>query len=226
LSQLSLDGCCGDLRMFVVSVPILDLHSFSNSFFVRSGEEYIVSAVATNYPTITRLRLDDDYDSSATLLKFVECCRFIEEISFCETSGNDLKLNHSDIEAIASLPRLKSLNINCHIADDDVSALSRCRGLKHLILGRESIDLTNILPYIGGNLVSLDYNSSTSIMGTVNVIVEHCPNLQILDLRWIGREDANTAVAVDSLKRGLKQLSKLKLNHKTVRLGTDWEGYR
>jgi hypothetical protein len=221
LSQLSLEWCRGDLRMFVVSVPIPNLRSFGNFYWF--GNRDISMSVAINYPTIERLLLSDDYDSSATLLKFVECCRGIEELSFF---SDEMKLTRSDIEAIASLPRLKSLNIRCRIAEDAVSALSRCRGLKHLALGRESFDLTSILPNIGRRLVSLDYVSSTSIMGTVNFIVEHCLNLQILDLRWIEREDANRAVAVDSLKRGLKQLSKLKLNHKSVRLGTDWEGYR
>jgi hypothetical protein len=98
--------------MFVVSVPILNLQSFSNSFFGEIGGEDIVSIIATNYPTIKRLRLSDDYDSSSTLLKFVECCREIEKIFFHESSGDDiLYLKRSDIEAIASLPRLKSLNI-------------------------------------------------------------------------------------------------------------------
>jgi hypothetical protein len=88
LYQLSLERCRGDLRMFVVSVPILNLHSFSNLFFGEIGEEEIVSTIATNYPTIKRLHLDDNYDSSTTLLKFVECCRNIEEIFFRESSGD------------------------------------------------------------------------------------------------------------------------------------------
>jgi hypothetical protein len=225
LSQLSLIDCKGDLRMFVVSVPIHNLHSFSNKFFGVIGGEEIVSTIATNYPTIKKVYLEDQYSSFVTLLKFAEFCRDIEELSFVDWSG-DVELKRSDIEAIASLPRLKSLNIDFEIADNAVSALSRFRGLKHLALCYGSFDLTNILPTIGKPLLSLVYNSSNSIMGTVNVIVEHCPNLQILDLRWIGREDANKAVAVDSLKRGLKQSRILKLNHKSVRLGTDWEGYR
>jgi hypothetical protein len=207
--------------MFVVSVPIPNLRSFGNVYW--NGDNDIVQAVAINYPTIKRLSLYEFYNSSATLLKFVECCRDIEDLFF---DSDSVELKRSDIEVIASLPLLRSLNINSGITDDDVSALSRCRGLKHLALGCGSIDLTSTLPAIGRSLVSLDYVSSTSIMGTVNVIGEHCTNLQILDLRWIEREDANTAVAVDSLKRGLKQLRKLNLNHKSVRLGTDWEGYR
>jgi hypothetical protein len=222
LSQLSLLRCKGDLRMFVVYVPIPNLRSFVNVYW--NGNSDILSTVATNYSSIKRLSLRDIYTSSATLLKFVECCRDIKELSFSNYGGVELQL--SDIEAIASLPLLKSLNIQCRIAEDAVSALSRCRGLRYLNLVRGSFDLTSILPNIGRSLVSLDYISSTSIMGTVNVIVEHCPNLQILDFGWIEREDANTAVAVDSLKRGLKQLARLKMNGKSIRLGTDCEGYR
>jgi hypothetical protein len=221
LSQLNLDNCQGDLRMFVVSVPILNLHSFCNTCWY--GNEDIVSAVAISYPTIKRLRLEDTYDSSATLLKFVECCRGIEDLFFF---SDHTELTRSDIEAIASLPRLKSLNIRCRIAEDDVSALSRCRGLKHLAYGRGSIDLNDILPNIGRNLISLQYISSISIQKAIDEIVEHCPNLQILDIGSIGRDDGMIAAAVDSLKRGLKRLSMLKVNWMSVRLGTDWEGYK
>jgi hypothetical protein len=249
LSQLSLRGCGGDLRMFVVSVPILNLHSFSNLLFGEIGGEDIVSIIATNYPTIKRLRLSDSYNSSTTLLKFVEFCRYIEEISFSESSGryfwklerSDIeaiaslprlkslswpgrdiwKLKKSDIEAIASLPHLKSLNIDCWIENDDaLSALSRCKGLKHLTLVDGVFDLSHILPVIGKNLVSLDYTSSTAFLETVDAVVEHCPNLQILDL---GDEELD---AVDLLKGGLKKLVKLNFNGDSVRLGTDWEGYR
>jgi Leucine-rich repeat (LRR) protein len=206
--------------MFVVSVPILKLHSFSNLFWHGYSSRDIVQAVAINYHTIKRLHLDDYYDSSTTLLKFVECCRDIEELSF--TDNRDiLYLKRSDIEAIASLPRLKSLNIDCWIENDDaVSALSRCKGLKHLALVDGVFDLSHILPVIGKNLVSLDYTSSTAFLETVDAIVENCPNLQMLDLE---NEELD---AVDLLKGGLKKLAKLNVNGGSVRLGTDWKGYR
>jgi hypothetical protein len=224
LSRLSIVECRGDLRMFVVSVPIPNLRSFCNERFRNSGEEDIVSAVAISYPTIKRLHLNDAYDSSVTLLKFVECCRDIEELSFVDWSG-DVELKRSDIEAIASLPRLKLLNTNCRITDDAVSVLSRCKGLKHLTLGWVSFDLNNIIPTIGRNLVSLDYTSSTPILETARIIVEKCQNLHLLDL---GCEELNaraTSAAVDLLKGGLKKLSKLKVDRTLVRLGTYWEGY-
>jgi hypothetical protein len=227
LSQLSLDGCQGDLRMFVVSVPILNLHSFSNVYFGVEGDEDIVQAVAINYHTIKRLHLDDNYDSSTTLLKFVECCRDIEEIFFHESSGDDiLYLKRSDIEAIASLPRLKSLYLKCGISNNEVSALSRCRGLKHLALCYESFDLTNIFPSIGKPLLGLEYTSSTPLLETVDSIIEHCPNLQMIEMGFDWAEEEMKSVGVDSLKKGLKKLSKLKVGNEHVRLGTDWKGYR
>jgi hypothetical protein len=219
LSQLSLEECRGDLRMFVVYVPIPNLISFSNLYW--DGDSDIVSAVAINYPTITSLRLDDDYTSSVSLLKFIECCREIEELSYRDCSGRDvLELKRSDIEVITSLPRLKSLNINCRFTDNAVSVLSRCRGLKYLALGGGSIDLTSILPNIGRNLLSLEVNSSNPC--SFNAIIEQCPNLHMLNLRWRGLD---TSEFVNSFKRRLKKLEKLKLGGMDVRVGTDWEGY-
>jgi hypothetical protein len=228
LSQLSLEECRRDLRMFVVYVPILNLLSFSIVSFGLEGDEYIVSAVAISCPMIKRLSLSDFYNSSATLLKFVECCRDIEEISFCESSGDDiLYLKRSDIEAIASLPRLKSLNIKCHVADDGIDALSRCKGLRHLALWPGSFALKDIFPSIGRNLVSLEYTSSDPILETIDSIIEHCPNLQMIEMRfvWAEEEEEMKLVGVDSLKEGLKKLSKLKIGKESVRLGTDWKGY-
>jgi hypothetical protein len=223
LFQLSLDGCRGDLRMFVVSVPIHNLHSFNNGCFGETAvDSDIVSAVAINYPSIKRLRLDDLFNSSATIIKFVQCCRDIEDLFL---NVDEMELTRSDIEAIASLPRLKSLNINCEIASGAVSALSRCRGLKHLAVdGFESFDLISILTSVR-NLVSLECIFSTPFMEAIDAIIEHCPNLQMLNLGYgelgVEKKDA----AVDLLKGGLKNLSKLTLNKVSVRLGTDWKGY-
>jgi hypothetical protein len=80
LSQLSLLRCKGDLRMFVVSVPIPNLRSFVNVYW--NGKIDIDSAVAIDYHSIKRLRLYTRFNSSATLLKFVEVCRGIEDLSF------------------------------------------------------------------------------------------------------------------------------------------------
>jgi hypothetical protein len=232
LSQLSLQWGRGDLSMFVELVQIPELRSFINRYW--DGDSDIVSAIAIVYPTIKRLRLEDSYNSSATLLKFAECCREIEELSYCDCSGS---LERRDIEAIASLPLLKSLNIDCEIADDAFFTLSRCQRLRHLILETDSFDLNVILHSIGRNLVSLEYNTFTPFLEAIDAIVEHCPNLQMLNLGYdeFGVEKKDAA---DLLKGGLKNLSKLifkrgskkmvrlKMNGKSVRLGTDWEGYR
>jgi hypothetical protein len=134
LSQLSLCFCEGDLRMFVVSVPILNLHSFSNLYWHGNSSRDIVSTVAVNYTTIKILKLDDWFNTSTvTLLKFVEFCCAIEELQLIDGSIR-LELKFSDIEAIASLPRLKTLTIDCRIEEVGISALSRCKGLKHLAI--------------------------------------------------------------------------------------------
>jgi hypothetical protein len=240
-SQLSLVRCKGDLQMFVERVPTRNLLSFSNVSFGEELEDVDnLSVIAINYPTIKRLNLGDCYASSSTLLKFVECCRGITELSY-RNGYVGKELNRSDIEAIASLPRLKFLRLDCEIASDAISALSRCRGLKHLnivnvrsglpllshlIVG--SFDLSTIIPAIGRKIVSLEYNPSTPILETANDIVEYCPNLQNLVLRGgieSELENDEKSVVVDLLKGRLKKLEKLKFEGDVVRLGTDWEGY-
>jgi hypothetical protein len=143
-------------------------------------------------------------------------------------------LNLSYLSDIVSLPRLKSLNFNCRVAKDAISTLSRCRGLKHLALRHGSFDLNKLLPTIGRKLASLEYTSSTPFLETVEAIVEHCPNLQMLDLGCEEFAAETKAAAVDLIKGGLNKLSKLKMFKKlsklkvdvmTVRLGTEWEGY-
>jgi hypothetical protein len=104
------------------------------------------------YPTIKRLFLSYSYNSSATLLKFVDCCRYIEVLS---------------------------LKIDCFCHEDAIDALPLCRGLKHLYLYRGAYDLNHILPTIGRNLVSLEYDPSED---AAEYIVEYCPKLEMLYL--------------------------------------------
>jgi hypothetical protein len=217
LSQLSLLLCRGDLRMFVVSVPILNLLSFSiDSFGETIKENNMCLDVALNCPMIKRLYLDDYYTNSTTLLKIVESCRDIEELSFV---SDDIGLIQSDFEAFASLPRLKSLYIDCRIVGDGVTGLSRCRGLKHLALLRGSFALTSIFTSIGRKFVSLKYTTSNPYLETVYSIIEHCPNIQILDLDQDAKDKA-AAGPVDLLKEKLKMLTNLKIGKESVRLGT------
>jgi hypothetical protein len=96
-------------------------------------------------------------------------------------------------------------------------SLSRCRRLARLALRRGSFDLTNILTFFGRNFVSLEYTPSNPFLETVNVIVKHCPILQMLDL---GDEELD---AVDFLKGGVNKLSKLKVYGVSVRPGIYWE---
>jgi hypothetical protein len=73
-----------------------------------------------------------------------------------------------------------------------------------------------VLSAIGRNLIRLELMRPSKEV--VDGIIEHCPNLQYLELDRIMEGLAG------SLKNGLKRLAKLKLNHMSVRLGTDWEG--
>jgi hypothetical protein len=71
-----------------------------------------------------------------------------------------------------------------------------------------------ILPTIGRTLISLEYASSIPIQEI----------LQMFDFGFEERSIEKKDVAVDLLKGGLMKLSKLKVNRRFVRLGTDWEG--
>jgi hypothetical protein len=200
-----------------------NLLSFSNVYWSGLDED-IVSTVEISYSTIKRLHLDDYYNSSDILLKFVKCCRDIEELSF---RSPGVTLSRSDIIAIASLPRLNKMRIDCWITRDAIAALSRCRGLQHLALPVGPVELNSILPSIGRNLVSLEYDTWSPCLDTVNEIIEYCPNVRMLDLHLLAlkEEEMKAAAVGDLLKRGLKMLTKLKVNRDYIRLGTDWALY-
>jgi hypothetical protein len=79
----------------------------------------------------------------------------------------------------------------------------------------------SILSAIRRNLVRLDLLVSSKEV--VEGIVEHCQNLQYLKLGF--KNEDETEALVEELKNGLKKLSILMVNGKSIRLGTDWEGY-
>jgi hypothetical protein len=223
LRQLSFVRCRGDIRMFVeiTSIPNLRILEY---WSVRKAaeEDEIVSSFASSYRTLTSVKLLAKFDSSASLLKVVECCRDLEMIVFDDRRGR-LILQRSDILTISSLPRLKCLKIygGGGIAEDADSALSRCRGLKSLKFPFLIDPYT--LSAIGKNLVSLElWNPSK---GVVDRIVESCPNLQYLVLERVWVEEDDLPGLKQTLKEGLKSLCKLKVNGESVHLGTDWEGY-
>jgi hypothetical protein len=215
LMQLDLIDCRGDIRMFVENTPIPNLE-FIRYASSREAEEEdeIIAAFALNYHTLVNVKLIVNFDSSASLLKIVECCRDLMRLVFADDGGG-LILERSDMLAIASLPRLKYLGIRCRLEDDALSALLRCKGMKELRI--PSLTDPSILAAIGRNLVRL--NLWIPSKEVVDGIVDHCPNLQYLEL------DGVNEGLVGTIKNGLTKLAKLKMNGKSVRLGTDWEGY-
>jgi hypothetical protein len=141
---------------------------FRSRFFEVDIE--IVNAIASNYRTIVNLDLRTCYTSSSNILKIVECIPLIEHLVFTNFLGTDLE--RSDIEALASLPRLKFEIDDLYVMPDDIiPSLSLLNGLKHLEI-RWSEELANILPSIGRNLVSLNVRSATA--ETWLGIVENC----------------------------------------------------
>jgi hypothetical protein len=214
LNQLDLINCRGDIRMFVENTPIPNL-GFIRYASRREAveEEEIIAAIATNYRTLVNVKLIVMFESTASLLKIVQCCRDLERLEFGD-KGN-LKLKRSDILAVASLPRLKSLGIRCRLEDNSLSALVRCKGLKELRVN-PLVDRA-IIAAIGRNLIRLELRRPNKEV--VDGIFDHCPNHQYLELDGVNKG------LVGTIKNGLTKLAKLKMNGKSVRLGTDWEGY-
>jgi hypothetical protein len=216
LRQHDLFGCRGNIRMFVENTPIPKLRCLAYQSNLNTDNE-IVILFASNCRELTRVRLSARFDSSASLLKVVECCRSLESLAYSNLAG-ELTLERSDILAISSLPRLKSLGLGCMVASDTYSALVRCRGLKAIRIPF-LVDPTALL-VIGRGLISLCLGRPSKEV--VDGIVEHCPNLQYLELRKTEMGDEGKEVLVGSIKNGLKKLAKLKINEDG--LGTDWEG--
>jgi hypothetical protein len=130
--------------------------------------------------------------------------------------GGALLLSHSDI---LSLRRLKSLDIDCEVEDDAVSSLASYKSLKRLRV--VDWDLIEVLPAIGGNLISLEIGVASN--AELELIFEYCSNMQCLE---IGEIDVDVEEeSVDAIKNGLVKLAKLKVNGVSIRLGTDWKGY-
>jgi hypothetical protein len=88
--------------------------------------------------------------------------------------------------------------------------------------------LSDILSSIGRGLVVLEYSPEKPNLDVADMIVKNCPILQILEINedegFEAEEECWTAIE-NRLKGGLKKLAKLKVNRKSIKLGTDWEGY-
>jgi hypothetical protein len=108
--------------------------------------------------------------------------------------------------------------IGCRVASEAFSALAKVKVLKKLVI-QYLVDPA-VLPAIGRNLVRQVLPGASREV--VDGILEHCPNLQYLELYCdVLDEDAEEMEKfVGLFKNGLKRL-----NDKTIRLGTDWEGY-
>jgi hypothetical protein len=159
LNRLELIDCRGDIRMFVENTPIPNikrLRYVSVRGVTGVEEDYeIIAAFATGYRTLVNVKLVAKFESSALLLKIVECCRDLERV-YLNPQRNTLMLNRSDILAVASFPRLQSLDISgfIEVANDALSALVRCKRLKELMVN-PLVDRA-ILEAIRRNLVWLN----------------------------------------------------------------------
>jgi hypothetical protein len=177
LRQLDLIECLGDIRMFVETNPIHKLQILFYQSNREAGEEdQIISSLASSYKTLKSVHLYVKFESPASLLKIVECCRDLESLMFGNRGGGII-LARSNILAIAFF-RLKELMVGIRMADDAYSALKRCRLVKSLYLIL-LVD-TSILSTIGRNLASLTLVRPSNEV--VDAIVECCPNLQNLEL--------------------------------------------
>jgi hypothetical protein len=223
LKQLNFINCQGDIQTFVENTPIPNLNILYYESDREAAEaEEIISSLATSYRTLTSVKLFAKFESSASLLKVVECCHELERLVVGD-EGDLLILARSDILAVASLPRLKYLEFGvCCFSDDAASPLARCKGLKELRL--PSLADPTILAAIGKNLISLDlWKPSKEV---VDGIVKHCPNLRYLELGSFDEVDEEVKeVFVGSIRNGLKKLAKFKLDNESIRLGSGWEGY-
>jgi hypothetical protein len=157
LNRLDLIRCCGNVLSFIIHADIPNIQSLSyESNYYEDAEdcEDSILAIAAKYPTLTSIRLEAEFDSSDGLLKVMGRCLDLEKLFLLKKYG-DLVLSRSDI---LTLRRLKFLDIECDIENDADSALSSFKSLKSL---RVFVwDLSEVLPSIGGNLVSLEVEVS------------------------------------------------------------------
>jgi hypothetical protein len=225
LKELLLSNCQGDLIMFAELAPIQNLSKidFVGYAIDASAASAIISAIAMKCRSLKTISLYAHFRSRESIHKIVEYCRDLEEITIVDYSLQFVAIKISEFVAIASLPRLKSLDLtNCKIDGGAISPLARCNGLRNL-LGASIKLSSDVVQAIGGNLMKLQCN-----LGSVGLeeIVEYCPNLVDFDIsiddeasEELDHEERFSAVGL--IKRGLKKLTKLKINGRTIRLGTD-----
>jgi hypothetical protein len=223
LRQLEFFKCSGNLRNFLSRVKILSLSIFSFESLDEIAEEcdLLISFIAENYRNIQDLYLFAPFISTTSLLKLFKSCHGLENLTLYDSGL--LLLNTRDMKAISDLP-LVYFDSNCKIAVDALPFLSKMKSLNHIILDVH-VDLNTTLPSIGKKLVSLGLQIAT--IKTIDAIMLHCPNLQYLSIiREVGDDVNVDRIKQVVLRNGLKRLASLIVNDVSVRLGTDWKGYR
>jgi hypothetical protein len=229
--------------LFVESTLFHSLQSFTNhpgdntyrdtgGYLPLEIQSRILTAIAFHYTAITTLNLSFDMCiSSSDILLISGSCKRLQNLSFYEKEDNN-ELDISDIDAISSLPHLKSLFIGfCTIADCAVSAMVNFKKLRHfgsVGVSHGGNPIADILAVIGRNLISLETFIYSSIL-TQGSISEHCPNMEYLDLeirceKYRSNKDYRTRMNL-TLMATSKKMTSLKVNGLTVQLGTSWGGY-
>ena len=222
LRQLDLRSCPRSLDAFIkqIAIPTLRLFKLYSTCDDVENDD-ILNAVALNCQSLTSLDITAYIESFQGILKIVDGCRDLETFKL-RGYFTRLELRLDEFKAIASLPRLKSLNLtNCSFGEGALSGLAGCRGLRRLALENVSRGLGNVLPAIGARLYSLDLLNCHP--GTVPDILEHC--LEYLDLEFGKEYQIEYDALAGECKRGLKRLAKLRMNGRCIWLGTEWEGY-
>jgi hypothetical protein len=227
LKSLKVINCRGDLMMFAELAPIqnlskIDFVRYANDASVASA---IISAIFMKCRLLKMINIFKHFESWESIHKIVEYCRELEEVTLYDLSRNQL-LKNPEIVAIASLPRLKSLDLShCLVDGGALSRLARCKGLRHL-RGVNMSFSSDLIRAVGGNLISLQCKLGSGILEGV---IEFCPNLVNLDImvvdergNWVNEDAILTAEGL--IKRQLKKLSKLVINRRMMRLGADLEG--
>jgi hypothetical protein len=155
LKQLELK-CTGNVISFIENNPAPRLETFK--YIQGSGtsaqeEDNIVSTALTSYSSITNLQIISNAAGEASIQKIVQMCTRLENLDL-GLYNSDVKLQRRAILSIASMSQ-KKLALDCEIEEDAHSILARFTSLTHLHLAGIFVDMTNVLPIIGRNLVCL-----------------------------------------------------------------------
>ena len=94
----------------------------------------LLSTIAIYCTALENMRFFGMIESAAGLVEIVKSCRALQNLQYVNM-GNTFDLTRSEVEAIASLPRLEELIIlGIDMEEGALSALNRCRSLRFLIV--------------------------------------------------------------------------------------------